>query len=56
MRNAKLNVFEPGIHNEAVITVINEKLEIEWTAGKQKVAVQWKAMKAERMKSDEDQE
>ena len=38
-------VFEPGIHKDAIITVINDETEIEWIAGNQKIGVNGKMIK-----------
>lgn len=47
------NEFEPGLHKEAIITVINDGTEIEWIAGSQKVGVNGQMIKKERRDENE---
>ena len=45
LKKAEPTVFEPGIHKDAIITVINDETEIEWIAGNQKIGVNGKMIK-----------
>lgn len=54
LKKAEPTEFEPGVHKDAIITVINDETEIEWIAGNQKVGVNGKMIKIERRNEDED--
>ena len=53
LKKAEATEFEPGIHKDAIITVINDETEIEWIAGNQKVGVNGKMIKIERRNENE---
>lgn len=54
LKSAELTEFEPGIHKDAMITIINNETEIEWIAGNQKVGVNGKMIQEERENENED--
>ena len=53
LKNAGSSDFEPGIHKDAIITVINDETEMEWFAGKQKIDVNGQMIKIERREENE---
>ena len=54
LKKAEPTEFEPGIHKDAIITVINDETEIEWIAGNQKVGVNGRMIKIEGRNENED--
>lgn len=53
LKQQNSSAFEPGLHREAIITVINDGTEIEWIAGNQKVGVNGEMIKIERRDENE---